>query len=1115
MRSKTAEMPKGENSGGTPAEPPLIDFGNDDHSSPFWSQPSPEQAQDVDPFSWTTDELFISATPKNPFGFEGLFSAAPVSNDPFEHLANINSVNGFAAQNSAQHNLSQGFGVGIDLLTGVPPVATRPGVGDGWVGSGFEEPVAPYRPSQSLDARFPAIPSDDTFPFDNNPFKAEVSTTAAPQLSPFYEEFSFKDALSEELPVAESPTFEDVGNAVDWTSITESERKGWAHEDWATQSQQRRGETSSPENIADLHITEKEFKRPVSGQKSQRSVVSVTEKDGLVSAKATVAQPTLPPKKPPPQLPTPELSLPTRPSASSAKSARLPPEFLASGGGRGVYRAPSRDLFYAGNPVALELRPRPHKEMNESIKTALCAGSSLWAAFDHGLKVWDIEDASSGGSEGSNNSPGDEDAAAYIPLVVNSGATMCLAMDNANQIIWSGHRDGRLRAWPLNIRDGGSQGRDQILEWDGHQAPVTAITITSYGELWTAAENGQIKAWSCEVISRALRGAAEDYQGEAASLSRSFVQVRGPLAGNNPSQTEVRILVADHSAGRVWSAGIYFITIWDARTREPLSSFEAQSNTSSQEFAQNNEVLAEEKGLRKEKGVGWLQRSRNAFMGAADAVRRAAAERLGQEEARRLETLAVSEEGTVWGGFGNGHLVKWDSEGTRQQWEPLAAVAVKCLLVVGSRLWVGYANGKIEVLSRNLKSEGCWPAQTSSIVHMARGGNYVFTLSADGGIRGWHVASLSPLDSLIQDELSKRTDNFTQKRQLRIFAGTWNVSQEKATSGSLRAWLEKSAADASLVCIGLQEMEMGAGSIGLAAVKETMGVGLLDKGSANGQWWLDKIGSIIGEGKDFERVASRQLAGLLIGVWVKKSIRQFVGDFDAAAVACGFGRTFGNKGAVGVKLSAFRRTICLVNSHFAAHMEKVNSRNSDFEYCYNQMAFGPKPVPTAVGGNGLLARGGSRKLSSSTEIQEILREEGMPSLAEQDFHSEMPMPELSDTDILVWFGDFNYRIDTTYDQAIKWISEQRYDMLLIRDQLRVEMTSGRTFPGMREAGITFPPTYKFDRGSQVYDTSEKKRVPAYCDRVVFRDSFDGSVSATSTSLTNPAQATSIRPSSIG
>lgn len=61
---------------------------------------------------------------------------------------------------------------------------------------------------------------------------------------------------------------------------------------------------------------------------------------------------------------------------------------------------------------------------------------------------------------------------------------------------------------------------------------------------------------------------------------------------------------------------------------------------------------------------------------------------------------------------------------------------------------------------------------------------------------------------------------------------------------------------------------------------------------------------------------------------------------------------FVNQGAVGVKLSAFRRTICLVNSHFAAHMEKVSSRNSDFDYCYNQMTFGPKPSNVAFSGSG-------------------------------------------------------------------------------------------------------------------------------------------------------------------
>lgn len=44
-----------------------------------------------------------------------------------------------------------------------------------------------------------------------------------------------------------------------------------------------------------------------------------------------------------------------------------------------------------------------------------------------------------------------------------------------------------------------------------------------------------------------------------------------------------------------------------------------------------------------------------------------------------------------------------------------------------------------------------------------------------------------------------------------------------------------------------------------------MQVGL--EGSSAGQWWLDMIGKTLDEGSSFHRVGSRQLAGMLIGVW--------------------------------------------------------------------------------------------------------------------------------------------------------------------------------------------------------------------------------------------------------
>lgn len=51
-------------------------------------------------------------------------------------------------------------------------------------------------------------------------------------------------------------------------------------------------------------------------------------------------------------------------------------------------------------------------------------------------------------------------------------------------------------------------------------------------------------------------------------------------------------------------------------------------------------------------------------------------------------------------------------------------------------------------------------------------------------------------------------------------------------------------------------------------------------------------------------------------------------------------------------------------------------------------------------------------------------------------------------------------------------------------QLNLQMVAGLAFPYYSEARITFLPTYKYDVGTDTYDTSEKARIPAWCDRVL-------------------------------
>ena len=94
-----------------------------------------------------------------------------------------------------------------------------------------------------------------------------------------------------------------------------------------------------------------------------------------------------------------------------------------------------------------------------------------------------------------------------------------------------------------------------------------------------------------------------------------------------------------------------------------------------------------------------------------------------------------------------------------------------------------------------------------------------------------------------------------------------------------------------------------------------------------------------------------------------------------------------------------------------------------------------------------------------------------------------------DHEICIINGDLNYRIDSIpRNTVIEAVKARNLPKLLDRDQL---LASRRKNPGFRlrsfnEAPITFAPTYKYNVGSDEYDTSEKKRAPAWCDRLLYR-----------------------------
>ncbi|KAI3506786.1 hypothetical protein L1887_21350 [Cichorium endivia] len=200
------------------------------------------------------------------------------------------------------------------------------------------------------------------------------------------------------------------------------------------------------------------------------------------------------------------------------------------------------------------------------------------------------------------------------------------------------------------------------------------------------------------------------------------------------------------------------------------------------------------------------------------------------------------------------------------------------------------------------------------------------------------------------------------------------------------------------------------------------------------------------EQSKYSLVASKQMVGIYLTVWVKSDLRESVRNMKVSCVGRGLMGYLGNKGSISISMSLHQTSFCFICSHLTSGQKEGDEvrRNSD--------------------------------------VMEILRKTRFPG--------ENSPQTILDHDRIIWLGDLNYRIALSYRSAKALVEKRNWRALLENDQLRIEHRRGHVFEGWNEGNIYFPPTYKYSNNSDRYagydmHPREKRRTPAWCDRILW------------------------------
>ncbi|XP_037022723.2 phosphatidylinositol 4,5-bisphosphate 5-phosphatase A isoform X2 [Artibeus jamaicensis] len=191
---------------------------------------------------------------------------------------------------------------------------------------------------------------------------------------------------------------------------------------------------------------------------------------------------------------------------------------------------------------------------------------------------------------------------------------------------------------------------------------------------------------------------------------------------------------------------------------------------------------------------------------------------------------------------------------------------------------------------------------------------------------------------------------------------------------------------------------------------------------------------------NFVLVSTVRMQGVILLLFAKYYHLPFLRDVQTDCTRTGLGGYWGNKGGVSVRLATFGHMLCFLNCHLPAHMDKAEQRKDNFQTILSLQQF---PGPGAQG--------------------------------------------ILDHDLVFWFGDLNFRIESYDPHFVKFaIDNNQLHKLWEKDQLNMAKNTWPILKGFQEGPLNFAPTFKFDVGTNKYDTSAKKRKPAWTDRILWK-----------------------------